>query len=105
MLVAFREPTPPGVELLVRSQVVRVQESPSHLGKTTVEVDVAVYSTEPEGPFEAAAAAQQHGMIDPGQPGARAVFRSAEEARGAGAHKLLVTGTVISKRLGASRSL
>jgi hypothetical protein len=104
MLVAFREPTPPNVELLVRSQVVRVQESPSHLGKTTVEVDVAVYSTEPEGPFEAAASMQQSGGIDPGQPGARAVL-SAEDARAIGAHKLLVTGTVISKRLGASRSL
>jgi hypothetical protein len=100
MLVAYREPTPPGTELLVRSQVVRVQEHPSHLGKTTVEVDVAVYSTEPEGPFEAAAAAHER----PEGPGARAVLPP-EEARAIGATKLLVTGTVISKRLGASRAL
>jgi hypothetical protein len=104
MLVAYREPTPPDTELLVRSQVVRVQEHPSHLGKTTVEVDVAVYSTEPEGPFEAAAAAAGLAHERPEGPGARAVLPPGE-ARAAGAHRLLVTGTVISKRLGASRAL
>lgn len=50
ILVSYREPTPPDVELIVRSQVVKVKES-THpgLGKSSVEVDVVVMQALPGG--------------------------------------------------------
>ena len=48
--VSYREPTPPDVELIVRSQVVKVKES-THpgLGKSSVEVDVVVMQVNKRG--------------------------------------------------------
>lgn len=50
MFVQFKEPTPPDVELLVRSQVINIQDS-THpgLGKSTVEVDVTIYHPQGDG--------------------------------------------------------
>lgn len=46
----YREPTPPNVPLLIRSQVTRISDSGrAGIGKVTVEVDMAVYLERPDG--------------------------------------------------------
>ncbi|GFH15899.1 uncharacterized protein HaLaN_12222, partial [Haematococcus lacustris] len=43
-MITYREPTPPGVELLVRSKVLAIKESNQPgMGKASVEVEVSLY--------------------------------------------------------------
>lgn len=51
LLVAFREPTPPGTPLVVRSSVVRIKESTSPgSGKASVQVDLTLHAAADGGP-------------------------------------------------------
>jgi hypothetical protein len=48
--VSYKEPTPPDTELVVRSHVVAVRENQNPgLGKSAVEVDVAILLPQPDG--------------------------------------------------------
>lgn len=50
MFVNYKEPTPPDTELIVRSNVVSVKESPHPgMGKASVEVDVSLYIKQEDG--------------------------------------------------------
>lgn len=50
MQVSYKEPTPPDTELVVRSHVVAVRENQNPgLGKSAVEVDVAILLPQPDG--------------------------------------------------------
>ena len=94
LLVNFREPTPPGVPLIVRSTVARVRESASAgSGKASVQVDLTLHA------------------LGGGAEGAGAGTGGAEGASdsriGSGGSKetLLATATGIFKKLGALRAL
>ncbi|KAK9820014.1 hypothetical protein WJX72_005151 [[Myrmecia] bisecta] len=43
MLVQYKEPTPPNVDLVVRSQVVQISDSTTVAGKATVQVDITLH--------------------------------------------------------------
>ncbi len=94
LLVNFREPTPPGVPLIIRSTVARVRESASAgSGKASVQVDLTLHA------------------LGGGAEGAGAGTGGAEGASdsriGSGGSKetLLATATGIFKKLGALRAL
>lgn len=95
LLVNFREPTPPGVPLIVRSTVARVRESASAgSGKASVQVDLTLH-------------ALAEGGGSGGHGGVEGASDSGTGAGGAGGNRetLLATATGIFKKLGALRAL
>ena len=94
LLVNFREPTPPGVPLILRSTVARVRESASAgSGKASVQVDLTLHALSEEGGGSGGAGgAEGGGTSDSG-------------SSGGGKETLLATATGIFKKLGALRAL
>ena len=98
LLVNFREPTPPGVPLIVRSTVARVRESASAgSGKASVQVDLTLHALSESGSGSGGA----EGSSDSG------ISSSSSGGGGGGKEKetLLATATGIFKKLGALRAL
>lgn len=93
LLVNFREPTPPGVPLIVRSTVARVRESASAgSGKASVQVDLTLHALSEEGGGKGGEAEGGVGASDSG-------------SSSGGKETLLATATGIFKKLGALRAL
>ena len=90
LLVNFREPTPPGVPLIVRSTVARVRESASAgSGKASVQVDLTL-----------------HALGGGGAGGAEGASDSGSiNNNNNNKETLLATATGIFKKLGALRAL
>ena len=96
LLVNFREPTPPGVPLIVRSTVARVRESAAAgSGKASVQVDLTLHALAESGRGSGGAGGSEGGASDSG---------SSSSSHG-GKETLLATATGIFKKLGALRAL
>ena len=106
LLVNFREPTPPGVPLIVRSTVARVRESASAgSGKASVQVDLTLHALSEEGGGGGGGSGSGGGGGGEGAGASDSGSSSGGGGGGGGKETLLATATGIFKKLGALRAL